>query len=377
MSVLANAHASTVLIAAAFAFSLTLTTTPSFLPVVFLLVTLRLYVKVLVVQAHIFRTTILWISLIVGISFTNLLPSMHALSTPIISILSLLSISAVSSGIALALISLEDQVSSRLQSSWSHSTVFPAIWATVWSGVSYLSPLGRLGTWSPVYGSDSYSWITRLTGSIGTDWIVAAWAVVGANLLDDWILSDAEVEEQLIPHPPPAEARNSDHLRRSTRFHNTLVLGAFLLALTLPSFVLIELPLPPFSSDATPLIVGCVLPAGHEQQFTPTLDDYIAESKKMTRAKVLLWPEGAIKFNSQLEKEEALDRVRQEVRGPYIGVSFEDFVPVDNHGGNGRSGMRRTGISIVSNDSDATLLTYYKRKLVPSKLFLSFITRII
>jgi len=85
----------------------------------------------------------------------------------------------------------------------------------------------------------------------------------------------------------------------------------------------------------------------------------------MTRAKVLLWPEGAVKFNSQSEKEEALYRVRQEVRGPYVGVSFEDFVPADGHDGNGRSGMRRNGISIVSNDSDTTLLSYYKRKLVP------------
>lgn len=355
-----HAHASAFFVSTAFVLALSLTATPSLLPLVLLLALLRIYVTTVAPRAVLVHV-VLWITMTVGISLAHLLPSLHALSTPTISIITLLLLSALSSAVPLALILLDHPISARVQSPWSQITLFPAIWATVWSGVAYVSPLGRLTTWSPIYGLESYTWMTRLTGGVGTDWVVAGWAVIGAHAIDTWLLSDVRGEEPLIPHELPADASRQSSVSKSPKL---ALLGIILVALALPSFFTHDLPLPPFSSNATPLIVGCVLPTGRSQEFTPTLDDFIAESKKMTSAKVLLWPEGAVKFNSPSEKEEALNRIRQEVRGPYVGVSFEDFVPSEG----GRSGMRRTGVSIVSNDSDETLLSYYKRQLVPSKL---------
>src|ERR1700733_1306675 len=51
------------------------------------------------------------------------------------------------------------------------------------------------------------------------------------------------------------------------------------------------------------------------------------------------------------------------LQGPYIGVAFEDFEPLDSAV---RVGKRRTGLAIVSNSSKTIHLSYYKRQLVPS-----------
>jgi hypothetical protein len=46
----------------------------------------------------------------------------------------------------------------------------------------------------------------------------------------------------------------------------------------------------------------------HRTPHTPTLDDYIDETKKMTNAKLVLWPEGALKFDTEAERNATFER---------------------------------------------------------------------
>jgi hypothetical protein len=246
----------------------------------------------------------------------------------------------------------------RPGSPYSQIFLFPAMWATAWYVVSYLSPVGRLATWSPVLGLESYNWMAKYTGPVGYDWVVAAWAVVCSQTVK-MLLHRTDTEDEnstLIDHELPDE----EVTRAPPLARKVLILVTILAALTLPSFVLNNLPLPPSTSDTTTaLTVGCVLPPSSRQH---TLDDFITESKKLTKAKILLWPEGAVRFDSSEARDAGLERVRKEVRGPYVGVAFEEFVSDE---ASGRAGRRRTGVALVSSNSHQTHMTYYKRHLVP------------
>jgi len=97
----------------------------------------------------------------------------------------------------------------------------------------------------------------------------------------------------------------------------------------------------------------------------PTLNDYIEETMKyQSAAKVLLWPEGAVSFASDAERDAAFDAVRAKVTGAYVGVSFEQ-IAADPRDSSGKRSYKRTGIALVHKDSPDPLMLYYKRHLVP------------
>jgi hypothetical protein len=209
-----------------------------------------------------------------------------------------------------------------------------------------------------------YGWTSQFVGSSGSDWVVAAWAVVFSQAVGVWFIgSEDEDEEPLIPHPGDGPGRS----RLLSHTSSIFLLAALLVTLSLPSFLLSNIPLAAVSSATTPLSVGCVLPPFHRyKHHSLTLNDYIAESQKLTSsAKLLLWPEGAVTFNSEAEKEEGLGKVRKAITGSHVAVSFEETfaspaAPLGKY-------SKRTGLAIVSQSSAIPHLEYYKRHLVPSR----------
>jgi hypothetical protein len=205
---------------------------------------------------------------------------------------------------------------------------------------------------------ERYNWMLQWVGPAGYDWVVCAWAVVCSTAIGIWFMGSegdelrGDVSENgTMPWP------NS---------RNVLIASFCLAVLTIPSFILDDLPLPVIS---TPFSVGCILPAFQRyKHHDPTLDDFITESKKLTSsANILLWPEGAVQFRNESERDAALDRVRSEVTGSHVGVSFEELVS-DPSDTSGHTPLKRTGVALVSRSSSEVHLLYYKRHLVPSKL---------
>jgi apolipoprotein N-acyltransferase len=222
--------------------------------------------------------------------------------------------------------------------------------------------------WSPVQGLGAYEWLSQVFGPSGIDLAVAACAAVCYQVASDWLMGPTvEMNEEnriieLDDDPPPSTSQQSES-------HHVLIFAGIMTALTLPSFVFTGTPrLPPSSTNTTPLTVGCVLPSTiYDQHHGSALEDFIAASAQMTSAKILIWPESAVTFENPEERDAAFDKVRREVRGPAVGVSFEEFVPAEF---GRRKGMKRNGFALLkpnNTDGPAVALTYYKRHLVPSK----------
>ena len=87
----------------------------------------------------------------------------------------------------------------------------------------------------------------------------------------------------------------------------------------------------------------------------------------MTAEKLLLWPENAVFFESPEAREAAFDKIR-EIKGPVIGVPFEELVVRDADSPTGRTGFKRNGLAFVSSSQEHgdEVVQYYKRNLVPS-----------
>lgn len=282
-----------------------LTFEPSFISTIILLSILLIYSSHFVRRQHNLRNAVLlWFSVTAGRSSTWILPSLHALSTPSISVLALFLISGSTSAIALFAILVFTRLRTRVQVPWIEICLFPAIWAATWWGVSYISPVGRLALWSPVLGTEPYRWATSLFGPIMIDWVTAAWAVVCSQAVEMWAIGSKTPEERpLIEH----DSAEDDGHEKKTSSHGLglLSLGAILIALAVPSFVYSDLPAPLISSSTTALGVGCVLPPLYRyKHHSPTFEDYIDESKKLqSSAKILLWPEGAVIFADEAERD--------------------------------------------------------------------------
>ncbi|KAF8913053.1 hypothetical protein CPB84DRAFT_508780 [Gymnopilus junonius] len=272
-------------------------------------------------------------------------------------------LSATLSSIALATIFISTKFHAISKSSWGQLTLFPAIWATIWCVVSYISPVGHLSTWSVAKNEDAYSWILPLLGPVSKDWIVASWAVVLAQAIGRWYIGAQESEDEFDLMNP--QNQSSEHNMRATGF-----LALFLVFLTLPSFVWSDLPRSASLSTlnvSTPVAVGCVLPPYERyKHHILTLDDYITETDKIrSNANILLWPEGAVTFHSVAEREDAFHKIRSRINdGKYVGVSFEDVVS-DPSDSTGRRSLIQTGLALISSKSNETHLSYYKRHLVP------------
>ena len=299
-----------------------------------------------------------------GSAISRIQASKEALSSTAESVLWLSLLSSILSAFSIGALYASTKLSTRLSSSWSQATLFPTIWATLWCTVSYISPVGHLSTWSPASNIDAYSWITPFLGPVVKDWIIGAWAVVISQTITSWYMGPRDSEEDLDLLSPQPQRKQLLPENTSAR----KLLALILVALAAPSFYFSGLPLPVSEIDTvTPLTVGCVIPPYQRyKHHTSSLDDYIEESKKMTATKVLLWPEGAVVFHTEEEKQAAFKRVREDVRGPYVGVSFEETI-TDPDDPSGRKGLTRTGLALISQNLDEPHFVYYKRNLVPGE----------
>ncbi|KAH9960779.1 hypothetical protein BGW80DRAFT_1464097 [Lactifluus volemus] len=290
------------------------------------------------------------------------------LSSTSLSIISLWILSSLSSTVAFSIVLL-DRFSLCLNIPWAKIAFFPAIWASSWQLISHASPVGHLVTWSPVTGIASYEWVRPLFGAWGINWLVGAYAIVVAELVGAWFIGpveDFEPPGPLIPSvvsdadPQPLTSKPAFP---KTTYHS-LLLGTALLGLTLPSFFLPTVPTFPWSVSSTPLPIGCVLP--HPSQpddgITP-LDRFIVESRQHNGARLLLWPEGALRFENTAQRESAINRVKDEIKGPIVGVTFTEPVPPSAGWTHSRDGAWRNGLVLVG--PNGLIAEFYKRNLVP------------
>lgn len=300
-----------------------------------------------------------WICITLGSYIAQHSAASTALSSSAQSAFAVTTISFLTYLFAIAALYLDIFLRRRLNT-WPQITLFPFLWATIWSFVSHVSPVGRLLNWSPIPASHSYGWITPFAGTAGVDWIVAAWAVLISELLALWLMGFEEYEG-----PTATSKRSYISQRRLGLF----TLATLLLGLTLPSFTNDNLPhRTDVYQQATAVKVGCVLPSPIDGSH-PSLDDFITETAKLTAAKFLLWPESAVVFTSPKDREAAFERVRKRSSGAYVGVAFEEYV--QDHGVPSSSSRTKNGLAIVhmSQKPGEEVIQYYKRQLVPCEFW--------
>jgi hypothetical protein len=351
---------------------------PSFAPLVMLLSILRLASRGMVPRERGGRKFgSIAAAAALGASVRHAPGALHATSSAVTSLSSLLLLSALSTSLATAVVLVDRYLTSRMKVSYAQALLFPALWASIWAAVS-TSPVGRLFAWSPAMVQvDWYAWLAPYGGSWGIDWIVASWAavlseVVGALLMDTWRDQEegegaetapliAVDDEEVVQAGTPAVAS-------SRMFRNPTLVLAFVLLLLASPAVLTEraLPLPVVSQDTLALTVGCVLPGGLAGGYSPGFDAFIAETKTLVESKIVLWPEGAVRFESAQDREEKLTRIQTEVlaykANGLVGVSFEESVPAAEYGSRY---LQRNGFLLLSREG--VIHEYYKRNLVPSK----------
>ena len=351
-----------------------LSPTPSFIPLTVLVATILVYTRIVYPRPHAARVIF---GVIAGTSLastlSHLTTSIHALSSTAASVISLWLISSLSSVVAFGVILISDRFSLCLSNPSAKLTIFPTFWATVWQTISHTSPVGHLVTWSPVTGIGSYEWMRPFFGAWGMNWLVGAWAIVIAELVGAWFIGPGDESEPQGPLIPSIvsndDSQNNDSQpiqpTSSPGPHRTLLLTTVLLVLTSPSFFSPAIPFLPWSGSSTPLPVGCVLPhpPSSGDGSTP-LDRFIAESKHHNGARILLWPEGALRFETVAQREEAINRVRDEIKGPLVGVTFTEPVPASAEWELSHDGKWRNGLVLVG--PDGPVAEYYKCNLVPS-----------
>ncbi|CCM04203.1 uncharacterized protein FIBRA_06369 [Fibroporia radiculosa] len=359
-----------------------LSATPPLIPLVLLLTTLHLHVHTFLPRRMAGTHGVAQVILLsMAASITHFSASVNALSTPTVSVVVLWSLSALTAFVALFTIGVSFYANRFARTPWSKLTLFPAVWATAWAAVSHISPVGRLITWSPVTGLGMYGWLRPVFGQWGLDWVVAAWAVVFADTIGRWLVGSphgdfddtAKVQEpvDLIGSEDALEdnqiSQRAPSLPYTTR--HILTLTCILALLSAPSFFIPNLPVSTISTNAvTSLKVGCALPdprqSGH-QKHAPTLDDFISETKTLqSSADIILWPEGAVKFETTSQKETTFKDISGWLQDKHlVGVSFEEFTLSPPSDGWRSSGMRRNGFALLS--KEGSVLEYYKRKLVP------------
>lgn len=80
---------------------------------------------------------------------------------------------------------------------------------------------------------------------------------------------------------------------------------------------------------------------------------------------MVLWPEGAVTFANETERDDAFTKVAEHSDNSYVGVTFEEAYP-DPADPSGRRSLLRTGLALVSRNTEPPLV-YYKRNLVPGE----------
>ena len=296
-------------------------------------------------------------ALAVGASISRYQAALTALSAPAESITALFGSALILSISTWLTLYVDTKLYTHFKSSWAQITLFPALWATLWCTISRISPVGRLSTWSAADHSDAYNWIVPIAGPASKDWIIGAWAVVISQFIEAWYMGRPD-EDLLLDNQLRRQQLGGSHFQVG-------ILALCLSFATIPSFLIPQFPLLVSDTNvSTPLTVGCVLPSFQRyKHHVLTLDDFIDETDKVrSLARVILWPEGAVVFNNASERDEGLQLVREKFRGVYTGVSFEETID-DPRDLTGKTSIRRTGIAIVSKNSEPQI--YYKRHLVP------------
>ena len=357
-----------------------LSSTPSLTPLILLLGVLRLHTFYIIPNRKWGVGAAQGVLVSLAVATTHAGSSLHALSTPFTSIAVLTLLSAVTTTIAGLTMVVAYYAERGVHASWQRATMFPAVWATAWAVVEYCSPIGQLTTWSPMVQLGGYAWLRPYGGQVAINWAVAAWTVVLADAVGAWIMGPNDKSER-SDAPTLISFASDDRLTSATngsptsrprtqKTRSSLLLAGFLVALAAPSYVMSDIPPPVSSPDVTPFGVACALPYPQRNgvlTHTPSLKDYVTESKTLqAQAKVVLWPESAVHFDSGEEREEAMRRISAQIdNGTYWAVGFEEQVQQDSPDGVWKVGMRRNGLALLG--WEGVVYEYYKRHLVPSE----------
>ena len=337
---------------------------PSSVPLVALLVQTRLATQYIIPRPHRWlRIGLLWLAITAGctISFAS------AGSTAINSFGASIAYSAVFSALGL----IPFIICSLLR---IRGLAFPAVWSTWWWFITSESPIGRLGAWSPLYGYETYAWTRPVFGELAIDWIVGAWCEVLAGFVASQMMGHRDQNEEMPAEedtplllPVDSPTPNTTPSKRVIKSSNQIsIMTIILVVATIPSTFINPLPprLHPLPGENRRDIgVACVLP--ELDNVHPPFDLFLKETRAIAgRAHIVLWPEGAVSFDSEADRNNKLEIVQNTtaINGIWVGVAFAD--PVPGHGEDAK-GKRRNGIAIVS--SDGVVLEYYKRNLVPCK----------
>ncbi|KAG9092525.1 hypothetical protein FRC06_011889 [Ceratobasidium sp. 370] len=232
-------------------------------------------------------------------------------------------------------------------------------------------------------GVDMYSWMAPIFGQAGVDYLTALWAVVVAEYVGQWAMGVGAREELpneaspnvdlLTPIVDEVEATNLDgrcaRQKAGDQQHNPLLyLLAALFLLMLPSYETPILPLPAHSPNTTEVTVGCVHPYVSTPGTAPTLDDYIGETlTQANRAKILLWPEGAVQFRTEAERSTVFERIANAStqRNAWIAVGYEQLFTEGGETSHGKRVRGHNGLAIFGPRMEP--VKYLKRRLVPCK----------
>ncbi|KAI6136470.1 hypothetical protein F5141DRAFT_1019753 [Pisolithus sp. B1] len=330
---------------------------PRFIPLVLLISVLRIHGQRIAYRPTKGREFFCsWIGITFGSSMAHRHAASAALSSPAQSFAVIVVLSSITYLFAIAAIYLDIRIKGKWQSGsfWNQITLFPLIWAITWSAVSHYSPVGRLLNWSPASASHSYNFLTPFMGPTAIDWLVAAWASLLSEMVALWLMGFENYEHL-------DTSQNSYMSKRGSALFS---LATLLLALTLPSFTN-NLPLrTDVYTQETSIKVGCVLPHPLDHSH-PSLDDFVKETARMTGAKLLLWPESAVTFDSEKERESAFERIRKQSNGAYVGVAFDQYVEDDTIPSSSSRTVNGLAIIHQKQKPGEEVVQYYKRQLVP------------
>lgn len=340
--------------------SISLSPTPAFVPLVLLLTTMRIHgLRIACRSTRVLELLCSWVAVTAGASLAHYSSATNALTSSSQAFAAVAVMSAMTYVLAILPFYVDIRLNRKFQTVWHQITFLPVLWATTWAIVSHISPVGRLLNWSPV-SPHPFHWLLPYTGPMGIDWAVGACAALCSEVAAAWLMGTDSDDQPVNLSTSSGEAQSN---RRS---RSLLTLGTFLVALSIPSLY-VSLPARIDTIvDSSPLGVACALPSVHKGQ-NPTLGDFIAETKKLTsQAKVILWPESAVMFNSRGEREAAFELLRKDIQKSVVGVAFEEFLHEDPSKP-GESRMRHNGLALVHGGQakGEEVVQYYKRNLVP------------
>jgi hypothetical protein len=361
-----------------------LSTTPSFIPLTTLLASLQVYLRQIINRPYaVPKSLAIWLLTTAGIVLAHAGPMSSALSTPGVALTAVSGLTAFTTALAMFVVFIDIRLCMRTPGPWTHLALFPALWATAWLGIAHSSPIGYLATWSPILGIDAYKWLRPYTGTVGINWITAAWSVVFAQAIQRWYMGTLGDETEMrVGEPEPARLIDHDDggvishdhehgplSKKIPRSTHVVGLSILLLLLTIPSFLMNPLPLPISSVATTPISVACVLPSTvyPDKTSQTDIDRFISASKTVAnRANILVWPEGAVRFENSSIRDKTFKSILEKNNGfdqKLLAISYEEPVEPSTPGTRRKY---RTAVSLIDHQN-GVVNTYFKRNLVPSK----------